>query len=276
MNPQPIKGKLPLLVALLILVLSSMWLLNRCSHRNDNSIVETFSRPASDTLVVAIEMSPATYSFVADSASGFDYELLEDICRTHDIPVVFHPFAPLDYALDGLKDRKFDLVVAAMPASLDLKDEFLLTDDVYLDQQVLVRNRNRITQTTDSTLPPQMQLLGDTVWIASSSPFRKRLQNLSHELGDTIYVKSNDSYTAEHLVILTALGEIPQTVVNSALAKRLAKDYPDLDVSTPISMKQFQPWIIRKDLPQLRDSLNQWLKDYKSRPEYDRLLEKYM
>lgn len=275
MNPQPIKGKLPVLIALLILVLSSMWLLGRCSRSNESSIANQFNRPSGDTLVVAIELSPTSYAFIGDSAMGFDYEMLRDIAAAHNLPIVFHPFAPMDYALEGLDKGDFDMVVATMPASSKLQQDFLLTDDVFLDRQVLVRQKDSIASDT-ADMPPQMRMLGDTVWITASSPFRDRLVNLSHELGDTIYISSDPEYSAEHLVLLTALGEIKQAVVNEAVAKKIADSYPNVDISTPVSLSQFQPWIVRSDKETLRDSLNSWIRQFKETPEYTRLVEKYL
>lgn len=274
MKPQPIKGKLPILIALLILVMSSMWLLGRCSRSNENSIVQKYARPGDDTISVAIELSPTCYTFSGDSAKGFDYEMLQAIAAKHNIPIVYQPFAPINYALDGLRSGDFDLVVANVPASADLQEEFSLTNNIFVDNQVLVRH-NADSVTTFDERPILLQLLGDTVWIANSSPFRERLSNLSQELGDTIFVVNEHDYTSEHLVMLTALGEIKQAVVNKSIAKRMSKDYPELDISTSISLAQFQPWIVNKNKQELLDSLNIWIEEFKNSPEYDSLVEKY-
>lgn len=275
MNTGPIKGKMPLLVSLLILVLSGMWLLNRCSRSRENTIVNSFSRPSGDTLAVAIEMSPTSYFFSGDSIVGFDYEMLRAIAKRHGLDLVFQPFAPVDYALDGLRRGDFDIVVATLPASGSIQKEFLITDDVFVDRQVLVTLKDSINDSTATEEPSQLRLLGDTVWITDSSPFRERISNLSAELGDTIYVKSDPDYSAEQLVILTALGEIRQAVVNETVARRIAKDYPQIDISTPISMSQFQPWLVGNGKAQLRDSLNRWIEEFKVTPEYQALTEKY-
>ncbi len=275
MNHEPIKGKLPILISLLILTLASMWLLGRCSHSNEATISNRYQRPGGDTIAVAIELSPTSYAFSGDSATGFDYEMLRDIAKIHNLPIDFHPFAPIDYALEGLNTGRFDVVIANIPASTELKDQFLLTDDVFVDRQVLVRMKNDTIDSIDSTIPPQMSILRDTVWIAESSPYRKRLSNLAKELGDTIYIMSDPDYSAEQLVLLTALGEIKQAVVNESVAKRLAADYPQIDISTPVSLSQLQPWIVAADRPELRDSLNAWIDQYKQTDAYHTLMEKY-
>ena len=274
MMPQPIKGKLPILISLLILVLSSMWLLDRCSRSKESPIANSFSHPDGDTIAVAIEMSPTSYFFSGDTAVGFDYEMLNAIDKAHNLNLVFQPFAPVDYALDGLRNGDFDVVVATLPASGSLQKEFLSTNDVFVDRQVLVRLKDNTSDSTEM-VPSQIHLLKDTVWTTDSSPFRDRLSNLSNELGDTIYVMSDPEYNAEQLVILTALGEIKQAVVNETVARKIAADYPQIDISTPVSMSQFQPWLLPKSKTELRDSLNCWIEQFKQTPDYQRLTEKY-
>lgn len=273
MKPKPIQGKLPILISLLILVLATMWLVGRCSRSNESPIVRQFQRPGGDTLSVAIELAPTSYSFEGDSAAGFDYEMFKEIAKQHNLPVKFHPFAPIDYALKGLKTGDFDIVVANVPASTNLQEEFNLTNDVFVDRQVLVRLKRQ--GDSIQTQPSQMELLGDTVWVADSTPFKERLLNLSHELGDTIYILSDPDYNSEQLVLLTALGEIRQAVVNESVAKRLSSDYPQLDMSVPISMTQFQPWIVNKSSNELRDSLNSWIDEFKQTTDYQKLVDKY-
>ncbi len=276
MKTEPIKGKMPVLVGLLIIVLALMWFAERCSISHKGSIADVYSRPGGDTVAIAIEMSPMTYTFSGDSAVGFEYEVMKAIARRHNLPVVFQPFAPLEYAFDGLHKGDFDMVIASVPSTKKISDVFLLTDDIYLDRQVLVTRKDSTGDTTATGIPAQMRLLGDTVWAADASPTGSRLRNLSHEMGDTIYVESKPSLTSEHLVILTATGEIKQAVVNEAVARRLAEQYPNIDISTPISLSQFQPWMLNKDKAALRDSLNVWIAEFKQTPEYCRLADKYL
>lgn len=271
---ETIKGKVPVLVAILIIVLAFIWLAGRCSHNLTSTITNDYSRPGGDTLAVAIEMSPMSYQMSGDTVSGFDYEMLRDIAAQHSLNIKFQPFAPLDYAYDGLRRGDFDIVVASVPSSADAGDDLAFTDDIYIDRQVLVCRKD--SAKNDSAIPAQLCLLGDTVWVTESSPFKKRLVNISHELGDTIFIRSNPDYSSEHLVILVGLGEIKQAVVNESVARRIAADYPDIDISTPVSLNQFQPWIVPKNRPELLDSLNGWIRQYKETQRYRDLEAKYL
>lgn len=271
-NTKVLKGHLPLYIALLILVLGGMWALKRCSHPADSLISANFTHPGGDTLAVAIEMSPLTYAYSGDSVVGFDYELLRDICRLHKQPVVFQPFAPLEYAFNGLEEGTFDIVVANVPATADLRETFGTTEPIFTDRAVLVQRSD-----SDSTrfISNTRQLAGKELWIADGSSLRTRLKNLADEMGDSIDVRSNPDYSAEHLGIMVSKGEIPLAVINESVAQSLAADYPNLDISVPVSFSQFQTWIVDKGNTKLLERLNQWIKEYKATAAYRNLVKKY-
>lgn len=273
-NTKIIKGHMPVYIALLALVLAAMWMLSRCSHPQRTSVAATFEHPAGDTLAVAIEMSPLTYAYSGDTVVGFDYEMLRAICAEHGRPVVFQPFAPLEYALKGLENRTFDLVVANLPATTRLRDEFGTTESIFTDRAVLVQ---RIDPADSASLITNTrQLDRQEVWVADGSSLRSRLEHLAAEAGQTIIIKSDPKYSAELLGIMVQQGRIPRAMINETVARQLKADYPDLDISLPISFSQFQTWIVRKNDSELLQTLNSWIAEFKSTPAYSALTRKYM
>lgn len=264
--------KFPLVIIAIILIFSVIGVARRCAYSRSSKLVEEYRRPGGDTLSVAIQMSPLTYSFANDTAEGFDYELLRDMAAAHGVPVKFYPVNTLEQGYRDLYDRKYDLLVANMPATARLKEYFALTDAVYLSRQVLVQPDS----SGEGVVTEADLLRGDTVYIAEGSPFRSRLQNLSAEVGDTIHVEVLPGMSSEQLAILTATGQIPRAVVSEAVARRIKGNYPHLDISTPLSLSQFQVWAVAPDDSTLLDSINTWLNSFRQTPKYERLAEKYL
>lgn len=267
------RGSLPLIIITAIAGLALIGLLRRQDGRR-SGLADEYTRPGGDTLAVAIEMSPLTYTLRNDTAEGFDYLLLRDIARSHGIPVEFYPFSKLEEAFRGLDEHRYDLLVASVPSTSTLKKYFPLTDAVYLDRQVLVQLADSVGGRGPIT--SQEQLRGDTVWIAEGSPFTTRLGNMAKELGDTITVISVPGHSSEHLAIMTATGEIRRAVVNEAVARHIAAMYPRLDISTQISFNQFQVWAVAPGDSSLRDSLNVWLGEFRQTESYRRLANRYL
>jgi len=260
-----------LLIVVAVFALTAGGLLRRC-EMSRSTLANDFRRPGNDTLSVAVEMSPLTYTFSNDTVVGFDYQILSSIASKHDLQLKFHPVGELEQAFRGLYNGKYDILVASMPRTNALKKYFPLTDAVYLDRQVLVQPADSMSDYIGAA----HELAGDTVWIPDGSPYLLRLRNLSRELGDSVYVANMAGYSSELLVIMTALGKIPRAVVGEAVARRIAADYPALDISTPVSLSQLQCWAVSPGDSILLDSLNLWLDEFKATPEYDALVEHYL
>ena len=159
--------------------------------------------------------------------------------------------SPTSLSLAG--DTLSGAYVGDLPVTAELRDSLIFLNPVGVDKQVLVQLRD------SSAVQTQFDLGGRTVHLPASSPYIQRLRNLSHEIGDTIYITEDPEYSSEQLVILTALGEIPLAVVNSETASALKSRYPRLDTSVEISLNQFQSWALSPRDSLLRDSLNLWL-----------------
>ncbi len=267
------KNRPSLLIFILIGVLLLMFGMKKCS-RNESSSVSLrpgVVKSGGDTLDVAIELSPLSYSMSGDTISGLDYELLSTMAAKHGRPIKFHPFVPLKHATEGLRNGFYDVVISALPATDSLKAEFLLTDKVFLDREVLVQRHG-----ATNFIPTPEDLIGDTVWIAAGSPFKQRIRNLAAESGDTIMVIEADGRSAEQLVILVARGRIPRAVVNERVAAKMKEmKYDQLDYSVPVSFTQFQTWALSKENEALRDTLNAWLNQFRGTADYNTILTRY-
>ena len=268
------KGNILTYIIILLCAVAIMVTLKKCSTTLPQK-QEFYKRAGGDTINVAIEISPLSLSLAGDTLSGFYYEILKLIEEKNNVAFKLHQFVPLSFALDGLDSRLFDIVVADIPATSNLKEKYLLTQSLYVDYQLLVQHINESTGKVD--IEDYNQLASDTVWVVKNSPFIDRITNLTEELGcDTIYVMESEEFSSEQLVILTALGEIKRAVVNANVAKKMAKDYPQLDINTKISFNQFQVWVLKRDNQSLCNRINEWITEIKSSKEYELILQKYI
>lgn len=273
MTYKPIKKKnnAVVLLAGLGLALGAMYSLHRCSHP------DTPWHPVAsggDTVDVAIEYSPMSFYSYKDTLGGFNYDMLRIIARRHGITLKFHPIVSLSQSLEFIDDNTYDILAADLPATADFKERYTLLEPVLLDKQVLVQRRD--TTSGEPHIKSQLDLAGDTVWIVEGSTVESRIANLGREIGDTIHMRFEPEYGAEQLFLMVATGEIGNAVISERVARDLAKDYPDVDISTNISFTQFQSWIISEKRPSLSDSLNLWIRDFKTTREYDALLKRYI
>lgn len=267
------KGKLSIYLILVICIVALMLSLKKCSNPLDKEIY--YERAGGDTINVAIEISPLSMSLSTDSIGGFYYDILNLISNKHNVNFKFHEFVPLSFAFNGLESGNFDIVVADIPATTELKEKYLLTEPLYIDHQILVQRKDK--KTGKGNITDYTQLTSDSIWVVAGSPYINRIRNLSDELGcDEIYIIESPDFSSEQLIILTALGEVKQSVVNANIAKSMIKDYPQLDINTKISFNQFQVWALDRNNNELCNKFNHWIREVKKLPEYDDLCKRYL
>lgn len=243
-----------LYIALLAVAVGLMVSFRQCSTKRIGPAPD--AQAGGDTLNVAIEISPTSLSLSGDTLSGTYYDLLRQACARHGQPLKFHPYTRFEDALQWLDEGRCRLIVGDLPVTAELRDRLIFLDPVGIDKQVLVQ---RTDTAGNPEVKTQFDLAHRTVYIPSNSPYMQRLRNLSREIGDTIYISENPDYSPEQLVILTALGDIPMTVVSAATARSLAPKYDNLNASVEISLNQFQSWALAPSDTLLQRQLNGWL-----------------
>lgn len=256
-----------ILLSLTLIAVGIIVSIRQCSGPASSNGYE-YVRGGGDTINVAIDYSPMSLYRYGDSLAGFNYEMMKEMAALYGDNVKFYPIASVNDALDELKRGKYDVVISDLPVTASRRESFRFTEPVYLDKQVLISR--------DTTLRSRLDLAGKEVWAIEGSPAEERLHNLSREIGDTIIVRHDSIESAEQLFMLTAMGQVDRAVINEAKAVHLAKDYPDVDISTPVSFTQFQSWVVNKDNPALADTLDSQIRRFKQTPQYAALIDRYL
>ena len=265
----PKKGNPVIYIVLLVVIISLMAVLHKCSNQGSQP---NANEVGGDTLRVAIEYSPLACYTYCDTLSGFCYAAVRMMSGIAHRGVKFYPLVQLEDALAGLNDGLYDMLVAQFPVTKESRDQFLFTDELYLDRQVLVQRSDSLGATA---VKSQLDLAGKTLYVIKGSPMRDRIESLAREIGDSIYVAEDADYGPEQLFMRVAAGEINFAVINESIAREMASRYPGIDISTGISFSQFQSLIIKKDNQELCDSVNSWLRTLKQQPQFTTLLSRY-
>lgn len=228
----------------------------------------------SGELNIVTDYNSVGYHVSGDTIAGFQYELIKALERDWKLKVNIFLENSLDENLQGLEQGKYDIVARNIPVNTQLRQQFGFTGSINLNKQVLVQRRQKFN---DSIVPirQHLNLAKKTIHVPKDSPVILRLQNLSHEIGDTIFVIEDNTYETEQLVMMVAAGDIDFTVSDEVVAKQLAGQLPEIDVETDISFTQLESWAVRKDSPVLLDSLNSWLQRFRDSSEFKKIYRRY-
>lgn len=226
------------------------------------------------TINVVTDYNSIGYFVSGDTISGFQYYMIKQLEQDWGIKVNIFLENNLDESLNGLETGKYDIVARNIPVNTNLKDRFGFTQVIVRNKQVLVQRKPEYNDSIP-LIRQQLGLAKKVITVPEDSPAILRLQNLSNEIGDTIFIEQDAIYEEEQLVIMVASGDIDYTVCNEMIAKRLVSEFPEIDIETDISFTQLESWAIRKESPILLDSLNNWLSKLVTSSEFNKKLKEF-
>lgn len=228
----------------------------------------------SGVLRAVTEYNSLSYHAQDDTVSGFHYELLQAFAKAKNLKVEITPEMSLEKRFQGIEEGVYDVLANNVLKTSDRKDTILYTHPILLGKQVLVQRK---AQNEDDSCYIQslLDLSHRTLHIVKGSPFLLRIQNLSNEIGDTIYIKEIDKYGPEQLIAMVANGDIDYTVCDESIAQAAIQNFPQIDIDQAISFTQFYSWGVNKDNAVLLDTLNTWIDEFKQTSAFKELNKKY-
>lgn len=272
------KTKKLLIVYIALLVLAIATMINLMpSNKKEQAMPSTKDYPEikeEGILRVITEYSLSGYFVNGDTISGFQYEMSQAISRESGLEIQTLLDMNLENSFEKLNNGECDIIARNIPVTSELKEKYLFTEPIVLNKQVLVQRKLE----EGKNLKPirnHLELGGKIIYIPKGSPALQRLENLGEEIGDTIYIKEDSLYSDEQLIIMVSSGDIDLAVCDQQIAEASLKDFDNIDIKTDISFTQLQAWVLRKDSPILKDSLDKWINQIREKGLYNRIYQRY-
>jgi len=233
-------------------------------------------------LVAITAFNSTSYFIYKGRPMGYEYELLEKLANELGLKVRVKVARNVDQMVEMLKNGEGDLIAYAMTITKDRKEEIAFTDHHNIVEQVLVQRRPdnwrkmRSVKLEKMMVRSVIDLINKPIYVNEESSYYKRLYNLSEELGEDLDIRTVDSTrSTEDLIKLVATGEISYTVADKNIAQVNSTYYTNLDIKTPVSFPQRVAWAVRKDSPQLLESINNWISRMKKETDFYVIYNKY-
>lgn len=226
------------------------------------------------TLRAVTEYNSISYFVEDDTIDGLHYELLQAFAKEKGLVVDVTPIMSIEKRMEGLQNGSFDILANNVLITTDRPDSMLYTHPILLSRQLLVQRKAQDENDTIH-IKSLLGLANKTVHVVKGSPSVYRLQHLSNEIGDTIYIKEIEKYGQEQLLALVANGDIDYAICDEGIAQASINNFPQLDIEKAISFLQFYSWGVYYHNTILLDSLNAWLNRYKQTRDYQKLMKKY-
>ena len=254
----------------LFILLAGLILLQAC--KSDSSKVEV-GNPLPEykvfedrKLVALFDNSTFSYYIYRGRPMGFEFEILSAFTKDMDLDLEVRIESHIETVFSDLENLKGEIIAYNLTVTKERKGLIDFSNSYLRTRQVLVQRKPEKWRTMrHSTLERNLirsvlDLEGKEVLVRANSAFVNRLHNLSEEIGaEIIVVEALSDDNVETLVRRVSEGGIDYTICDENMARILVADYPNLDVSTPISFEQKIAFGLNKGSGELRDSLNLWL-----------------
>jgi membrane-bound lytic murein transglycosylase MltF len=204
---------------------------------------------------------------------GFEYSLLKDYekslnkgigSRELQVVLEFIP-VPYDQLTPRLVEGFGDIVAAGLTITPEREKRVAFTNPylTHVDELVVT---NRATQ----KLKTLEDLSDRNVYVRKSSSYYESLVTLNGKFGEAgippvRILKVDESLQSEDIFEMVHSGAIPITIADSNLAEIWSSVFDNLQVHSDLKVRTGSriAWMVRKDNPQLRESLNKFLKGHR-------------
>ncbi len=257
-----------------ILTISIVLLL--CLSCNDEQKEELYTKPQVKIdleaivkrgyITALVDNNSVSYFIYKGRPMGYEYELLQLLAKNLKVDLKIKITSGVDHAISQINKGEGDILAFPLSINKSRKELVAFTRPHFNSYHVLVQRKPKNWQNEsreqieDSLIRNPVELSGKDIHVLKGTSFELRLKHLTEEMGVDINIKADTlTESTEALIDKVAKGEIDYTVATHTLAQVNSTYYPNLDVSTVLSVPQQIAWAVRKNSPQLLDAINVWL-----------------
>jgi membrane-bound lytic murein transglycosylase F len=252
-------------------------------YQSDNPFQYDLDSMLSRGYITAIVDNSSTGMFLyRGEPMGYEYELLSLFAKSLNVELRLEIIPSLEGSFKKLNSGLGDIMAYNLSVTKERKNFMDFTVAHNFVRQVLVQRKPanwrdmKLHEIEEALIRNPIDLEGKEIHVRKGSAFTTRLGHLSEEIGaDILVIEEYGELETEALVEMVSVGSIEYTVADEDVALVNARYYPNIDVRTAISFPQQIAWGVRKNSPQLLDTLNHWIMAMKRTNEYYVLYDKY-
>lgn len=234
------------------------------------------------SLIAVVDNSSTGYFIYRGQPMGYEYDLLKRLADDLSVTLKIKLTADIEQAFDMLNSGEADLMAYHLTVTKERAQRVAFTEAHTEVRQVLIQRKPdnwrslKVHELENALIRSTLDLVGKEIYSRKGSSYSARLVNLSEEIGgDIIILEQGGQTDTESLIQRVAKGEIDYTVADEDVGLINATYYPNIDAKTPISFPQRIAWAMRKNAPQLKDTINNWLVNIKASPDFNVIYNRY-
>ncbi len=233
--------------------------------------------------ITAIMDNSSTGLFIyRGKTMGYEYDLLKVFAKSIGVELRINITPSLEEGFNKLNSGEGDILAYNLTVTKERKKRIAFTHYHNLVKMVLVQRKPsnwrdlKLHEIEAGLIRNPVDLIGKEVVVRHHSSYLERLRNLSDEIGgDIIIIQDNPDVETEAIIRKVADGDIDYTVAEEDVALVNATYRPNLDVETAVSFPTQIAWGVRKNAPDLLETLNTWILEMRKDVDYYTIYNKY-
>lgn len=257
----------------------SILLISSCKKSEEAAIAEAPSdKPVYDLseikergqLRALVDYSSTSYFIYKGQPMGYEYELLSRFADHLNVELTVIPVNDMDKVMELLTSYQGDVIASNLTITEARAKKVEFSIPILKTKQVLIQRED------GDLIKTLFELKGKEIHVRRRSSFYDRLDNLSSEIGGGLNIKTvSGEHTVEELMRMVSEGKIDYTVADRHVARINSSYYQNINTSLELSLPQHIAWAVRKESPDLKIAMDNWLKDFKKTIDFKVIYLKY-
>ena len=233
-------------------------------------------------LIAVVDNSSTSYFIYKGKRMGYEFELLERFAEDLNVELEIKIMSDIQAAFLMLDNGQADIMAYHLTVTKERSEFVAFTDELNKVNQVLIQRKPenwekmKTHEVEAALIRNPLDLVGKQIHIRKGSAFSSRLESLSNEIGgDIIVVEEEGQIDTETLIKQVSDGEKLYTVADSDVGMINSFYDFNIDAKTEISFPQKIAWAVRLNAPILKNTVNDWLKIIKAKPDFNMIYDRY-
>jgi membrane-bound lytic murein transglycosylase F len=227
-------------------------------------------------LILLTENSASTYFIYRNQPKGFDFEMAEAFAKSIGVKLRVRILDDVDKMFELLRKGEGDIIASNLTVTDRRKGFVSFSHAMYQTRQVLVQQ----VMGRDSVMNTMVRDIKDLptvpIFVHRYSSFYEELKSIEkqHDLTLDIH-EAPGGISTDDLLRLVNDGEMRATITDENLLSMDVVDYPNIDLNFALTDKQDIAWAMRKNAPELRQAINEWMHKRATKRKLAAVYKKY-
>lgn len=260
------------LTAIATLCLASCGHGSRNNSQDGTCCIDVDSIVSRGKLRVVTDYNTVNYFVYKGIPVGYQYELINEYAKHLGVEVSIIASNDNEHNIDMLMQGKVDIIATNLIADTVSEQRIAFAEPYGQSRQVLVQRVDK----EHKPVRDITQLSGDTLFLLANSFYVNTVRLINDSLDVPITIEEIPNYDVEQIIQLVAEQEVGPTICLETIARANKWFYSTLDIQTPVTDEYDLSWGLRRNAPDLKADIDQWLAAFKKTGKFKQIFRKYV